>query len=134
MKLTPTEFNELLARPSVAARNLDLLEVQGAVHAPKPERAIREKPLAAGEREKESPSRVAVRIESRRSRLIDPDNLCPKYLIDGLRYSGLLQDDNPEQITLEVTQTKVKKGEEETIIELTRVPLLPNPAQKSNGL
>lgn len=122
MKLTPTEFNELLARPSVAARNLDLLEVQGAVHAPKLERAIRKKPLAAGERKEKSSSRVAVRIESRRSRLIDPDNLCPKFIIDGLRYAGLLQDDNPEAISLQVTQTKVKKGEEETVIELELLP------------
>lgn len=51
-----------------------------------------------------------VRIISRRVRLLDIDNLyggC-KHLIDSLRLSGIIPDDDPESITLEVTQEKIK--------------------------
>lgn len=62
--------------------------------------------------------RVRVRVVSFRSRLCDPDNLCPKYFVDCLRYAGLITDDTPELITLEVSQVKVKRGEERTEIEI----------------
>ena len=75
-------------------------------------------PLAAAQREASDPSRVHVRITSRRARLIDPDNLCPKYFIDCLRYAGAIKDDTAKDITVETRQEKVSKAEEETIVEV----------------
>ena len=69
-----------------------------------------------------STNRINIRFNSRRIRLIDPDNLTPKFLLDGLRYAGLIHDDTPEEITVETTQEKVStKAEEETIIEITYI-------------
>lgn len=51
-----------------------------------------------------------VRIRSYRVRLLDVDNLyggC-KHLIDSLRLSGIIPDDDPTSISLEVTQEKIK--------------------------
>ena len=77
---------------------------------------------ALGEEEGEgfSPDRIAVRFISRRTRLIDPDNLTPKYLLDGLRYSGLIYDDRAQDITVQVEQEKAQcRAVEETVIEIT---------------
>lgn len=86
---------------------------------PKPQRAVRDEPLGKAGREKENPSRFRVRIVSLRCRLIDPDNLCPKYFIDCLRYAEMLRDDRAQDIILEVSQQKVAtKEEEHTLIEI----------------
>ena len=66
--------------------------------------------------------RHVVRICSFRRRLLDSDNLIggSKYFIDGLRHAGLIPDDRPQDITLEVCQEKVKRKEDErTEIEIT---------------
>lgn len=71
--------------------------------------------------EKECPCRITVRITSFRRRLLDPDNLVggAKYLVDGLRYAGLIPGDRPDQIELQVRQVKVSnETEEKTEIEL----------------
>ena len=60
--------------------------------------------------EQRSGPRHHVRIKSHRVRLLDVDNLyggC-KHLIDSLRLSGIIPDDDPTSITLEVTQEKIK--------------------------
>ena len=76
-------------------------------------------PLAKGQGEKANPGRVHIRFVSVRKCLLDPDNLCEKYILDCLRYCGVIQGDEPEKITLETTQRKAKKGEEEhTQIEI----------------
>lgn len=63
--------------------------------------------------------RVQVSVTSYRRRLADPDNLCPKYFIDCLRYSGLIRNDREQDIELRVRQKKVSKQEEQrTEIEL----------------
>ena len=75
--------------------------------------------LGQEERERQSSNRIAVRFISRRCRLIDPDNLTPKYLLDGLRYAGLLYDDRAQDITVSCEQEKANsKAEEETVIEI----------------
>lgn len=63
-----------------------------------------------------------VRVTSVRKRLLDEDNLCEKFHIDGLRYAGLLPDDAPAKCRIETTQRLCRgAGEEEkTIIELFR--------------
>jgi len=85
-----------------------------------PERAAEPGPLGTQGRAQESPPGVVVRITSYRNQLLDADNLAggSKYLIDGLRYAGLIPGDSPDQIELQVRQVKVKKSEERTEIEL----------------
>lgn len=67
-------------------------------------------------------NRHRVRIVSRRVRLCDPDNLVGgvKHLVDSLRLSGVIPEDNPQAITLEVTQEKVGSyKDEETWVEVS---------------
>jgi len=79
-------------------------------------------PLGTEEGEGESPGRIAIRFISRRVRLLDPDNLTPKYVLDGLRYAGLIYDDRASDITFSCEQEKVAhRAEEETIISITYV-------------
>jgi hypothetical protein len=92
-------------------------EVCGAV----PECVVRDEPLAKGKGKKVSTGRVRVSIVSRRSRLIDPDNLVGKHLVDLLRYAGAIEDDNSAQIEYFISQEKVAKGEEEAIITVERI-------------
>lgn len=84
-----------------------------------PEQTVRHDALAEKAGEAFHSDRVLLRVTSFRCRLLDPDNLCPKYFIDCCRYAGLIPDDSPEFITLQVTQEKVKtKSEERTEIEI----------------
>ena len=61
-------------------------------------------------------------IRSGRARLLDVDNIPPKFIIDGIRHCGVLRDDSPRYIVAEIImpQTKVKKGEEYIEISLIR--------------
>jgi hypothetical protein len=64
-----------------------------------------------------------VRIISMRVRICDPDNLVggQKHLIDALRLARVIPEDDPQSITLQVCQRKVKSyKEEETWVEVTR--------------
>lgn len=66
--------------------------------------------------------RTAVRFTLRRVRPLDPDAAAgsSKDLLDGLRHSKLLSDDNPWEISLTVDQEKVAHyEEEETLIYIT---------------
>ena len=64
---------------------------------------------------------VLVRVTSRRTRLIDPDNLTPKYFIDCCRYCGWIADDSASHVRVETSQEKVCKEDEETIIEIIQL-------------
>ena len=67
--------------------------------------------------------RHRVRIISKRVRICDPDNLVGgvKYLVDSLRAADIIPEDDPQAITLEVSQEKVKTyKEEETWVEVTK--------------
>lgn len=70
--------------------------------------------LADGPALKETgPERLHLRIVSVRKRLLDPDNLVPKWTIDCLRYCGVIRDDTSAHLVLETDQRKAAKGEEE---------------------
>ena len=69
--------------------------------------------LAEKPTETHSTGRVHIRFESVRKRLLDPDNICEKWTLDCLRYIGVIRGDEPDKITLETTQRKAEKGEEE---------------------
>lgn len=81
---------------------------------PEPQSTDREGQLVrTREAEKDGTGRVHIRIVSVRKRLLDPDNLVPKWYIDCLRYCGLIREDTPEAVTLETSQRKCAKGEAE---------------------
>jgi len=66
--------------------------------------------------------RFLVRVTSIRKRLLDEDNLCEKYHVDLLRYSGVLPADDPSQTHIEVCQRKADPGEgEHVIIEVFKI-------------
>lgn len=75
--------------------------------------------LATPQIQERSINRVIVRITSVRRRLIDEDNICEKFIIDGLRYAGLLLSDAPDKTHIQTSQRKCKKEEfEHTEIEI----------------
>jgi hypothetical protein len=118
MRLSSEEYNEVLSRKAIARRN----PVGGEAQSPVPERPVRHEPLGQEEGKDGDTGRYAVRIVSRRGRLLDPDNLCPKYFIDGLRYAGFIPDDRSDVIGLAVSQEKTTQKEEQaTIIEIERI-------------
>lgn len=58
-----------------------------------------------------------LKITSYRNRLIDIDNICVKFIIDGLVEAGVLVDDSPEFVeSVEVLQVKSK--DEKTLVEI----------------
>lgn len=59
--------------------------------------------------------RHRIRIISMRVRICDPDNLVggQKHLIDALRLAGIIPEDDPDSIILQVSQKKVKSYKEE---------------------
>jgi hypothetical protein len=88
--------------------------VASSVHVP-----ITQHPLSAALEQDDggkaqSAARALVRIERRSTRMLDPDNLwgSVKPVIDCLRVAKLIPGDGPDQIRLEVAQTKVKSTKE----------------------
>lgn len=75
-----------------------------------PQPIVCHEPVAAAQREISHSGRISVRVTSFRRRLCDPDNLCPKYFIDCLRYAGLIPDDRPQDIDLQVSQVKTNQN------------------------
>lgn len=96
-------------------------QARRALQGAKPEPTVRHEPLAAAQGKAAGSPRIVVRIASFRVRLLDPDNLAggAKYIVDGLRYAGLIPDDSPDQIILEVSQKKVtNRNQELTSVEI----------------
>jgi hypothetical protein len=84
-----------------------------------PKSALWIEPLEQEEDEGGNLRRSRISITSKRIRLLDPDNLCVKYIIDALRYCEVIQDDTTKEIEVYIKQEKVKKRKEEkTIIEV----------------
>ena len=70
--------------------------------------------LAKSQGEKSNTGRVHLCIVRIAKRMLDPDNISPKWIIDCLRSSRIIQGDEPDKITLQVEQRKCAKGEEES--------------------
>ena len=112
MKWTNQQLREYEQRQAAA-------KARRASSRAQPEPALCHEPVAAEAREAGDAIRVHVRVVSLRRRLCDPDNLCPKYFVDCLRYAGLIRNDRPEDIALEVRQVRVKsRDQERTEIEI----------------
>lgn len=107
-RLNPQLFNE--TRP------------QGIRHAVAQQDAVSE-PLATHRDEARSPKRYQVGIERCGIRLLDKDNLygSAKYVCDGLRHYGLIPDDDPDSIDLQVTQKKVPRDQVATVVTIERI-------------
>lgn len=117
VRWTPEEHDAYLSR-TAAKRPAPTVKVQNT----EPKQAVCTIALAEVESEKGSHGRIGVRVLSKRARLLDIDNIAVKYIVDELRYAGLLRDDSPADIELTVTQEKVAHREDEcTLIELSLV-------------
>lgn len=117
----PEHWKKLAAAPPTLRKPHEAItHTQGSGQSPKPKRTDRSSELALDRTAKEGgPARLHVRFTSIRKRLCDPDNLVVKWLLDSLRYCGAIPGDEPDKITLEVQQRKVRKGEGEfTMIEI----------------
>jgi len=57
--------------------------------------------------QKSHPARFLVRLTDYRVRLLDEDNLCPKYHVDTCRYCDYIPTDAPGRCKIEVRQEKV---------------------------
>lgn len=83
----------------------------------KPKRPVRNVPIRPASGKEANPSRRKISVVSYRKRLIDPDNLCPKYFIDALRYEKVLAGDTAKHVTVEVSQEKSTYERTEISIE-----------------
>ena len=84
-----------------------------------PKSALWIEPMGEEEDEGGDVRRSRIRITSKRCRLLDPDNLCVKYIIDALRYCKVIKDDTTKEIEVFIKQEKVKtRKEEKTVIEV----------------
>jgi hypothetical protein len=84
-----------------------------------PKSALWIEPVESEEAQGGNFRRSRIRITSKRCRLLDPDNLCVKYIIDALRYCKVIKDDTTKEIEVYIKQEKVKtRKEEKTIIEV----------------
>ena len=83
------------------------------------ERSAGDESLATNQGQERAAGKLHVRFVSVRKRLLDPDNVSVKWTLDCLRYAGIIRGDEPDKISLEVSQRKTNKGErEQTIIEV----------------
>lgn len=88
-----------------------------------PERGSGDGALAAAQAKEGDPAFYVVRVTSYRTRLLDTDNLVPKWHIDALRYAGILPADSPDCCQVITTQRKVaKRTEERTELTIERTP------------
>jgi hypothetical protein len=103
-----------------------LLHPNGSSPGPLPQPPVLHDPLEQAKGKTKDSGRTIVRVVSYRRRLLDEDNLCPKYFIDGLRYASLLQKDSPESCHIQIAQVRVRvKADERTEITVTSPGLLP---------
>ena len=107
---------EQLRNLGYVERNGEWVKARGAASGAEPQPVVRHEPVAAAARKARDAGRVRIGVVSYRARLCDPDNLCPKYFIDCLRYAGLIADDTPDCITLEVRQVRCRRAEQRTEI------------------
>ena len=95
------------------------LSINRAGQSAKPKPIVRNEQVATIQGKKASPKRRILRIISYRTRTCDTDNLYPKWIVDALRYSKLIEDDTPEHIELQVRQEKVAhRSKEKTTLEI----------------
>ena len=99
------------------------LQADSDAPTPQPKRSARTRSLATVKAQEGDTRFRVVRVKSFRVRLLDSDNLVPKWHIDSLRYAGILPSDAPDRARIETSQEKVgSKAEERTEIEILITP------------
>lgn len=64
--------------------------------------------------------RCSIHVHSRRKRLVDPDGVSSKAIIDGLVKAGILEDDSVKFIE-KISYSQEKSDNEETIITIQSI-------------
>lgn len=108
-KLFPRCSNSFLAANAAGVRD------------PEPQREPSSALAGSAPGKKERPFRARLRITRFGCRLLDPDNLQGgvKPLVDCIKESGLIWDDSPDWLELDVRQQKVaRKDEQRTEVEI----------------
>jgi hypothetical protein len=107
----------LAANPQLAKTNENNPHPQKLPHS-QPQRNEEAALERTAPRGQEGQDRARVRFELYRVRCLDPDNAAGsvKALLDGCRYAGLIQGDEPWRIILEVEQFKVGSFKEEKTV------------------
>jgi hypothetical protein len=120
--MSPQKLREMLQNPTFRKRNSHLVNPSPGNPTPNPvpERPVQHGAIPEAQGKAENPGRLRVRVVCHRKRLIDPDNLCPKYFIDCLRYAGAIPDDTAQAIELTITQQK--SGKDMTLLEVETIP------------
>lgn len=113
-RFTKDDFARIIGRPGYSAVAPGVRHAESQLDA-------RQEPLGLDQAQAPGPASIAVRITRYGSRFLDADNCnsSVKFVCDALRYSGLIPDDNPEAIELQVSQRKIKKALRGTLIEIT---------------
>lgn len=62
---------------------------------------------------------VKITISAHLKRTIDPDNVCSKLVIDGIKMMGILKDDTPQYVS-SVTVRVIKAKEDKTVIDIEK--------------
>jgi len=105
--------------PPASAIETRPLPASSPASTPKPKRGASARALATAQVKEINSGFYVVRVTSFRTRLLDTDNLVPKWHVDSLRYAGILPSDAPDRARIETSQQKVKtKAEERTEIEI----------------
>lgn len=86
-------------------------ENRHSIPRPEPKPSVRDESLAKDKGKKGHTGRVSLVVVSYRRRLIDTDNLTPKFFVDACRYAGFIKDDRAEDIEFSVRQEKVASKE-----------------------
>ena len=87
------------------------------------EQTLGNEPLGAKKVERlDSSGRFCLHFHSFRHRLVDPDGLSAKYVIDGLVLAGICPDDSAKEIQeITFSQEKIPTAQQEqTIIEIVK--------------
>ena len=117
-----TDYEAMFANASESTRRLNGEAVATGVSPAKSQPATLPESVGGNAVQEGGARRARVSITVSRCRLLDPDNAVGgvKFLVDSLRYAGLITDDTARDIELEVRQIKVKtKAQQGTMIEVT---------------
>ena len=121
-QITPNEFRRLFPKATPSAMRVNGVNtVCDPVPVAEPEQPLRRVKVAVAQGAEKSSGRVRVHVESRRNRLLDADNILVKAILDCCRYAGAIRDDTEEAIELVVTQKKVPRNEECTVVTITPI-------------
>ena len=130
--MTPTKLKTMFPNASKAFLQANEAHIEHHDHPRKPQTPKLEPdpghaPHGEAPTKTRHTTRHFVRVTATRTRLCDEDNLCCKYLVDALRYAGVIHEDSPDQTEIQVTQRKAAKGE----AEATRIEVFFYDAEKT---